>query len=73
MPEKGIGVSKNKPKQITMQMVKEADSIILMGYSAEGFCPAPLLGKVTDLTIEDPKRKTVEAVRKIRDEIETKS
>lgn len=70
MQEKGIDISLNKPKQITTQMVQEADTIIVMGCSAEGFCPAPLLDKVTDWNIEDPKGKPTEKVREIRDEIE---
>jgi arsenate reductase len=72
MQEKGIGISKNKPKQVTMQMVQDADAIIMMGCSAQGFCPGPLLGKVTDWNIEDPKGKPLEKVREIRDEIEKK-
>jgi protein-tyrosine-phosphatase len=69
MQEKGIDLSKNKPKLITREMVQEADMIIVMGCSAEGFCPAPLLNKVTDWGIEDPKGKPIEKVREIRDEI----
>jgi protein-tyrosine-phosphatase len=72
MQEKGIDISKNKPKQITMQMVQDADTIIVMGCSAQGFCPAPLLGKVIDWNIEDPKEKPLEKVREIRDNIEKK-
>jgi len=72
MQEKGIDISKNKLKPITSQMVQEADTIIVMGCSAQGFCPAPLLGKVTDWNIEDPKGKPLEKVREIRDEIEEK-
>jgi protein-tyrosine-phosphatase len=72
MQEKGIDISKNKPKRITNQMVQEADRIIVMGCSAQGFCPAPLLGKVDDWKIEDPKGKPIEKVREIRDEIEKK-
>jgi protein-tyrosine-phosphatase len=72
MQEKGIDISKNKPKLITNQMVQEADTIIVMGCSAQGFCPAPLLGKVTDWNIEDPKGKPLEKVREIREEIEEK-
>jgi arsenate reductase len=53
-------------------MVQEADTIIVMGCSAEGFCPAPLLNKVVDWGIEDPKGKSIEKVREIRDEIERK-
>jgi protein-tyrosine-phosphatase len=72
MQEKGIDLSVNKPKLITNQMVQEADTIIVMGCSAEGFCPAPLLNKVVDWGIEDPKGKPIEKVREIRDEIERK-
>jgi arsenate reductase len=70
MKEKGIDLSANKPKLITNQMVREADTIIVMGCSAEGFCPAPLLNKVVEWGIEDPKGKSLEKVREIRDEIE---
>jgi arsenate reductase len=70
MQEKGIDISKNTPKLITNQMVQEADTIIVMGCSAQGFCPAPLLGKVVDWQIEDPKGKPIEKVREIRDEVE---
>lgn len=70
MREKGIDLSVNKPKLITNQMVLEADKIIVMGCSAQGFCPAPLLNKVIDWGIEDPKDKPIEKVRAIRDEIE---
>jgi len=72
MQEEGIDISKNKPKQITPQMVREADMIIVMGCSAQGFCPAPMLNKVIDWGIEDPKGKPIEKVREIRDEIEKK-
>jgi len=70
MREKGIDLAGNKPKLVTGQMVQEADMIIVMGCSAQGFCPAPLLNKVIDWEIEDPKDKPIEKVREIRDEIE---
>ena len=72
MREKGVDLSANKPKLIANQMVQEADVIIVMGCSAEGFCPAPLLNKVVDWQIEDPKGKPIERVREIRDEIENR-
>jgi len=72
MLEKGMDLSANKPKLITNQMVQDADTIVVMGCSAEGFCPAPLLNKVIDWGIEDPKGKPAEKVREIRDEIEKK-
>jgi len=72
MREKGIDLAANKPKLVTNQMVQEADMIIVMGCSASGFCPAPLLPKVVDWGIEDPRGKPIEKVREIRDEIENR-
>lgn len=70
MGEKGIDISKNKPKLVNTQMVQEANVIIVMGCDARGFCPASLLNKVVDWKLEDPKGKPIEKVREIRDEIE---
>jgi len=70
MLEKEIDLSKNKPKLINGDLLRDADRIIVMGCSAQGFCPAPLLKKVEDWDIEDPKGKSLEKVREIRDEIE---
>jgi len=72
MKEKGIDISMNKPKLLTMQMAEDADQIITMGCSVEKFCPAPLLKNVIDWELEDPKGKPIEIVRKIRDEIEAR-
>lgn len=70
MKEKGIDISMNKPKLLTMKMAEEADQIITMGCSAEKVCPAPLLKNVIDWALEDPKDQPIEKVRQIRDEIE---
>jgi arsenate reductase len=72
MQEKGIDISRNKPKLLKTQMIQEADAVIVMGCSAQGFCPAPLLEKVIDWQIEDPRGKPIEKVRQIRDEVEKK-
>jgi protein-tyrosine-phosphatase len=72
MREKGIDISKNKPKLINTKMIQDADKIIVMGCEAQGFCPAPLLNKVIDWGIEDPKGKPIEKVREIRNKIEGK-
>jgi protein-tyrosine-phosphatase len=69
MREKGIDISDNKPKLVNTQMIQEADVVIVMGCGAQGFCPAPLLKKVVDWELEDPKDKPIEKVREIRDEI----
>jgi protein-tyrosine-phosphatase len=70
MKEKGIDISMSKPKLLTLEMVEEADQVVTMGCSAEKFCPSPLLKRVIDWGLEDPKGKPIEKVRQIRDEIE---
>jgi len=70
MQEKGIDISKNKPKSLSAKMVQEADVVVVMGCDAQDFCPAPLLKKVVNWELEDPKGKPIERVRQIRDEIE---
>lgn len=72
MKEKGIDISKNKPKPIDMKKVEEADLMITMGCGAQDVCPAPLKKETIDWPLEDPKGKTIEEVRKIRDRIERK-
>lgn len=70
MQEKGIDISKNKPKSLGTKMVQEADVVVVMGCDARDFCPAPLLKKVVNWELEDPKGKPIERVRQIRDDIE---
>lgn len=72
MLEKGFDLSGKKPKLLTVDMVKDADEVVVMGCGAEGFCPAPMLKKVVNWELEDPKDKPLEEVRRIRDEIERK-
>ena len=70
MQEIGIDISNNKPKLLTMEMVEKADKMITMGCGAEvgAVCPASFI-QTEDWTLEDPKGKSLEQVRKIRDEI----
>lgn len=70
MKEKGIDISQNQPKLLTLRMAEEADRIITMGCSVEEICPTPLLKNVIDWGLEDPKGKPIEKVRQISDEIE---
>jgi arsenate reductase len=68
--EVGIDISGKKPKALTMDMVEKADRMITMGCGAEAeaVCPASFI-ETEDWTLEDPKGKSLEQVRKIRDEI----
>lgn len=72
MLEKGIDISKNKPKVLTFQMANDADLIVTMGCNDQGICPGPFFKPTIDWKLEDPKGKPVEKVREIRDEIEQK-
>jgi arsenate reductase (thioredoxin) len=74
MKEKGIDISSNAPKLLTTDMINEASLVVTMGCSVEEVCPRPMLAKMqkklVDWDLEDPKGKTVQQVREIRDEIE---
>lgn len=70
MREVGIDVSGNKPEAITIDIVEKAERMITMGCGAEAaaVCPASFIG-TEDWSLEDPKSKSLEQVRKIRDKI----
>ncbi|MGD9534139.1 MAG: arsenate reductase ArsC [Candidatus Nitrosocosmicus sp.] len=72
MKEIGIDISKQKPKDLKEDMMRNATAIVNMGCMNDKFCPALFVPKVIDWGIEDPKDKPIEKVRKIRDEIEKK-
>ena len=66
MREIGIDISHNKPKLITDEMMRNIDRAITMG--CETTCPITTV-ETEDWGLEDPKGKSLEQVRKIRDEI----
>jgi arsenate reductase len=70
MREAGINIASKKPKALTMDMVEKAERMITMGCGAEAeaVCPASFI-ETEDWALEDPKGKSLEQVRKIRDEI----
>lgn len=70
MKEIGIDISKQKPKDLSEDMMRNSDKIINMGCMDKNFCPTLFIPKVIDWGIEDPKDKPIEKVREIRDEIE---
>jgi arsenate reductase len=76
MKEKGIDISSSTPKLLTPEMIDDATLVFTMGCSVEEVCPRPMLAKMqkklVDWKIEDPKGKTLEEVRNIRDEVESK-
>ena len=70
MDEIGIDISKQKPKDLTEDLIRNSDMIVNMGCMEKKFCPTLFIPKVIDWGIEDPKSKSIEKVREIRDEIE---
>lgn len=70
MNEIGIDISKQRSKDLTEDMMRNSDKIINMGCMEKNFCPTLFIPKVIDWGIEDPKDKSIEKVREIRDEIE---
>jgi len=70
MIEVGIDISKQKSKELTDEMIRESDNVINMGCMDKNFCPTIWLPKVIEWNLEDPKEKSIQEVREIRDKIE---
>ncbi|HEX2408809.1 MAG TPA: arsenate reductase ArsC [Nitrososphaeraceae archaeon] len=70
MKEVGVDISKQKSKELTDEMIRESSNVINMGCMDKNFCPTMWLPKVIEWNLEDPKGKSIEEVREIRDEIE---
>jgi arsenate reductase (thioredoxin) len=68
MAEKGIDLSRERPKLLTDAAVRQADVVITMGCGDA--CPFYPGKRYQDWELEDPSGKTVDEVRPIRDEIE---
>jgi protein-tyrosine-phosphatase len=71
MKEVGIDISSNRPKKLTLEMLNQADKVITMGCGAENVCPASFV-ETEDWGLEDPKGKSIDEVREIRDEIKAR-
>jgi arsenate reductase len=68
MGEIGIDLSSRKPRKLTDDLARSASLLITMGCGDE--CPfVPGLER-DDWPLADPKNQPLEAVRRIRDEIQ---
>jgi protein-tyrosine-phosphatase len=67
MAEDGIDISRNEPKILTVDAVKESDVVITMGCGDA--CPIFPGKRYEDWELDDPAGRAIEAVRPIRDEI----
>ena len=70
MKEKGIDLSGKRPKSLNELPPMEMDYLITMG--CEETCPAIPAKKVIEWEIPDPKGKSLDTFRNIRDMIEEK-
>lgn len=70
MHERGIDISQEFPKPWTDEIVRAADVVVTMGCGDS--CPLFPGKKYLDWVLEDPAGKSVEDVRRVRDEIETR-
>jgi arsenate reductase (thioredoxin) len=70
MKEIGIDISIQKSKELTDEMIRESNNVVNMGCMDKSFCPTLFFPKVIEWNLEDPKGKSREQVREIRDEIE---
>lgn len=68
MKEVGIDINQNFPKRLRLEMVQRADKVINMGCMADQVCPTALV-PMEDWQLEDPQGKSLEEVRRLRDEI----
>ena len=67
MAEEGIDISQGVPQLMTTEQVRDSDVVITMGCG--DVCPIFPGKRYEDWELEDPKGKTIEQVRPIRDDI----
>jgi arsenate reductase len=70
MEELGLDLSKEFPKPLTTDAVKAADVVITMGCGDA--CPIFPGERYLDWQLDDPAGRTLDQVRPIRDEIDTR-
>jgi arsenate reductase (thioredoxin) len=70
MREKGVDVSSNRSKSLNDLPPLEMDYVVTMG--CEETCPAVLAKRIVAWEIPDPKGKSIDEIRKIRDLLEAK-
>ena len=71
MKEIGIDLDDQKPKLLSNIMIESSFKTINMGCMDKESCPSLFVKDVLDWDISDPKEKSIDEVRKIRDKIKT--
>ncbi len=71
MQEIGINLDDQQPKLLSNNMIENSFKTINLGCMDKESCPSLFVNDVVDWNISDPKEKTLDDVRKIRDTIKT--
>ncbi len=71
MNEIGIDLDDQQPKLLSNKMIESSFKTINMGCMDKESCPSLFIKDVLDWDISDPKEKSIDEVRKIRDQIKT--
>jgi len=69
MKEIGIDMNDQKPKLLSNSMIENSSKTVNMGCMDKESCPSLFVKDVLDWNILDPKEKSLDDVRKIRDQI----
>ena len=71
MREIGIDLGDQQPKLLSNNMIESSFKTINMGCMGKESCPSLFVKDVLDWNISDPKEKSIDEIRKIRDQIKT--
>jgi protein-tyrosine-phosphatase len=69
MNEVGIDITNQKPKLLSNKMIQDSFRTINMGCMNKESCPSLFVNDVIEWNVTDPNGKTIEEVRKIREQI----
>ena len=72
MKEIGIDITNQKPKLLSNEMLEDSIKTVNMGCIDQETCPSLFVKDLLEWNIADPKGKTIEEVRKIRDQTKSK-
>lgn len=70
MAEIDLDLTDARPREIPRAGLRDVDVVVTMGCSADGVCPATWTGDARDWDLADPKGRSLDEVRAIRDEIQ---
>ena len=71
MKEIGIDLDDQQPKLLSNKMIESSFKTVNMGCMDKESCPSLFVKDVLDWNISDPKDKSIDEVREIRDQIKT--